>query len=406
MGQKTLVVVCFALVGLATTSTAIASADDAAAVIAELKAQVNALVARVETLEASKPLHATVVTSAPRPSAEPVVQRSTPAWTDNIKMQGDFRYRHEAFDVENRRDRHRQRVRARAQVTGKVNETTSVVFGLASGGSNPISSNQTLDDAGSSKDIAIDLAFVKWVPIDSTTVLAGKFKNPLHRAGGNSLLWDSDLNPEGIGIRYQSTRFFANAMASWLDESGPDDDSYLLGGQVGLHKDASVGALKVGIGYFNFLDSRGETPFFNGHPAGNRVDSNGRYLSGFEILEGFAEFELTVGGGELTMFADYVQNLAASKYDIGYAFGGKYRSNKWQFGYTYQELEADAVLGTLTDSDFIGGGTDGRGHIVQSSFALTENINLNSTLFLNDQNIDFGDEGTYKRLMLDISFKY
>ncbi|NKB97900.1 MAG: hypothetical protein GKR90_05300 [Pseudomonadales bacterium] len=418
MGRKSVLVACSALVGLAMSMTATAATDDTTSIIAALKAQIEALAARVETLEATeetskhtsiksaKSIRSTAVVAAPVTQPTPIVQPSTSSWTDDISLKGDFRYRHEAFDVDNRRDRHRQRVRARTQVTGRVNDTTSVGFGLASGGSNPISSNQTLDDAGSTKDIGIDLAYVKWQPTDSTTILAGKIKNPIHRVGGNSLLWDGDLNPEGVGVQYQSGSFFANGIASWLDESGSDDDSYLVGGQVGLNSDAGPGVLKVGIGYFNFLDTRGETPFFNGSPSGNRIDANGQYMSGFEILEGFAEFGFDAGDGELSIFADFVQNLDASAYDMGYALGGTYRINKWRFGYTYQELEADAVLATLTDSDFIGGGTDGEGHILRSSYALSQNVNLSGTLFLNDRNIDFGNEEQYKRLMLDISFKY
>lgn len=418
MGRKSVLVIYLTLVGLTMSKTATAATDDATSIIAALKAQVEALTARVETLEATdeakqsgqkeaaKSIRSTAVVAAAVTQPPPIVQQSTSSWTDDIKLKGDFRYRHEAFDVDNRRDRHRQRIRARTQVTGRVNDTTSVGFGLASGGSNPISSNQTLDDAGSTKDIGIDLAYVKWQPRDSTTILAGKIKNPIYRVGGNSLLWDGDLNPEGVGVQHQSGGFFANGIASWLDESGSDDDSYLVGGQVGLQSDTGGGELKVGIGYFNFLDTKGENPFFNGNPAGNRVDANGQYLSGFEVLEGFAEFGFEVGDGELSVFADYVQNLEASDYDMGYAFGGTYRINKWRFGYTYQELEADAVLATLTDSDFIGGGTDGEGHILRSSYALGRNVSLSGTLFLNDRNIDFGNEEEFKRLMLDISFKY
>ncbi|MEQ8783996.1 MAG: putative porin, partial [Roseibium album] len=63
-------------------------------------------------------------------------------------------------------------------------------------------------------------------------------------------------------------------------------------------------------------------------------------------------------------------------------------------------------LGTFTDSDFIGGGTDGKGHIVSAGYALSERIALKGTLFFNKRNIDFGTEEDFKRLMLDISFKY
>ena len=49
---------------------------------------------------------------------------------------------------------------------------------------------------------------------------------------------------------------------------------------------------------------------------------------------------------------------------------------------------------------------DGKGHILQASYALSKQIGLKGTFFLNDRNVDFGTEQDFKRLMLDISFKY
>ena len=54
----------------------------------------------------------------------------------------------------------------------------------------------------------------------------------------------------------------------------------------------------------------------------------------------------------------------------------------------------------------MGHGTDGEGHILQAGYALSKQIALRGTLFLNDRNVDFGTEEDFKRLMLDISFKY
>ena len=387
------------------------AADDTASVIKSLQAEIKALSNRIKVLETDQAVSPRIanqirtqtLTPPTRPEAPQPVKNS---WFDGIKLAGDFRYRHEAFDVENRRERHRQRMRARVALTGTVNEQLSVGFGLATGGGDPISTNQTFDNAASSKNVVIDIAYAKWAPRQGLDIVAGKFKNPIHRAGGNGLLWDGDLRPEGLGLSYQAGKFFTNAIASWVDESSRDDDSFLVGGQIGFVADAGEGGLKVGLGYFNYLDSRGEPAFYQGRAMGNRLNDLGEYIEGFELLEGFAEYNLDTQHGKFTLFADYVQNLAADDFDTGWALGGKYSASKWQFGYTYQALEPDAVLGTFTDSDFIGGGTDGEGHIISSRYALTRQISLTGTLFLNDRHIDFGSEEQYKRLMLDISFKY
>ena len=379
-------------------------------VVAQLVAEVKALTARLASVEGELREQQTGIKTETY-GAPIAVAPSAPAkasWTDSIKLKGDFRYRHEAFDVDDRRDRHRQRMRARVLVTGQVSDTITSGFGLATGDHSPVSTNQSFDDGFSSKNVVIDLAYINWQsPIDGLAIRAGKFKNPLHRAGGNGLIWDGDLNPEGVGLTFERGAIFANALASWVDESSSDDDSFLVGGQFGVQQNISDnGKITAGLGYYNYLDSEGEPAFFDGSAQGNQLNADGEYISGFELVEGFVEYKTKINQTELTLFADYVQNLDADDFDQGYAVGAKVKNGKWQARYTYQELEADAVLGTFTDSDFIGGGTDGEGHIISADYALSKRVGLRGTLFLNDRNIDFGNEEDFTRLMLDINFKY
>ena len=380
-----------------------AADEETAALIEALRSEITALQDRLAMVESRQKIteqsYSTPQTPEPPPAAS--------SWADTIKIKGDLRYRHEGFDVENRRDRHRQRIRARTQVAATVSDTVSVGFGLASGGDDPISTNQTLGDGGSSKSVVIDLAYVSWnTPIEGLSMTAGKFKNPFHRAGGHALIFDGDLNPEGFGANYEAGALFVNAGGFWVDESSSDDDSYMFGLQSGWSSELGDGALTAGVSYYNFLDSRGESPFFDGDPQGNLLDADGNYLSGFELLEGFAEYAFALNDAKVTLFADYVTNLEADDLDTGWAVGAKVKQNRWQIGWTYQDLEADAVLGTWTDSDFIGGGTDGKGHLLSAGYALTSRISLNGTLLLNERNVDVGDEEDYRRLMLDVSFKY
>ena len=55
-------------------------------------------------------------------------------WWEKIKINGDFRYRHEYTDEENSVVRHRQRIRARVNIIGKVSDASSNGFGLLFGG--------------------------------------------------------------------------------------------------------------------------------------------------------------------------------------------------------------------------------------------------------------------------------
>lgn len=373
------------------------------ATIHALQAQLVALTARLDALEKEKAQ--TITSSTPIASTQPAAQVKA---LEGIKLKGDFRFRQESFDIDGRPDRHRSRLRSRVALVAPVNEDVSVGFGLASGSSDPTSTNQTLGAVSSSKQINLDLAYVNWnLPNSDIAVQAGKFKNPLKRAGGTGLLWDGDLRPEGVMASYAKGSLFATGLGSWIDENKGDADLILLGGQVGsTFKLANNVSILFGLGYYNITASEGADSLFGVAANDNRLDVNGGYLSGFENIEGFAEIGIPTELGKVTLYADYVQNLAADDYDTGYSVGAKVKSSKWRFGWEYRDLEADAVFAAFSDSDFLGGGTDGEGHILQAGYALSKKISLSSSLFLNDRSVDFGTEESFRRLMLDISFKH
>ena len=75
-------------------------------------------------------------------------------------------------------------------------------------------------------------------------------------------------------------------------------------------------------------------------------------------------------------------------------------------GYAYQDLEADAVIATFTDSDFGGGGTDGKGHVIELNYALRDRWTLGFRYFLNERGADADNEHDYNRLQADVVFAY
>ena len=236
-----------------------------AEVIGALRAEIQALNERLAKLE-ERDTVAESTYHAPQPAA----QTAAPSgWFDKIKLKGDIRYRHEGFNDEDSRERHRHRVRARTELQAKINDGLSVGVGMATGGSDPASTNQSLDDGASSKGLMLDLAYLKWKsPVEGLTVTAGKFKNPFHRAGGNGLVWDGGLRPEGVAATFENGSFFLNTAGLWVDESSSDDDSYMLGAQAGIETGVGEGKLIAGLSYFNYVDSRGESPFFDGESRG------------------------------------------------------------------------------------------------------------------------------------------
>lgn len=381
------------------TSRAVAD-EDQAATIARLEAHIARLEARLEALEGVR----TERLDAPGPKT---ARASTSSWTERVAVKGDFRYRHEAFDIERREERHRQRIRARINLTGQVSDALEVGFGLASGGDDPVSTNQTLGDGFSSKGVVIDLAYAKWTaPIKGLDVSLGKFRNPLHRAGGHGLVWDGDLRPEGVAVRYSAGNWFARGLGGWVNESSGSADTLLIGTQVGSRMPLGKGELLGAVGYYHYTNAQGRRPFFDGDPRGNRVDAAGNLLSDFHLVEGLAEYSLEVGEFDVSVYVDYVNNTGADRFETAYAVGAGAKRGKWAFGWAYQDIEPDAVFALFSDSDFIGGGSDGKGHILASSYALGQRTKLSATVFLNERNLDFGRNEDFRRLQLDVQFKF
>jgi len=389
--------------------------------IAAIRAEIAALSARLERLEQATAVPA--VTAAPAPAASPTPSGTVavaPQATDarvaaavppNVRFSGDLRYRHESINEEGQAERQRQRIRARFGVTADVAENVRVGLTLATGGDDPVSANQSLDTGFSRKPIGVDRAFFTWAATDELTFTGGKMANPFYRPGNHHLIYDNDLNPEGLALRYARGNWFANYAGLWVEERAAADDSIMLGGQFGYRSTLNEGArFTVGASYYDYLQTQGQTPFWNGDPTGNRVDVGGNYLNDFNLAELFGDLTFKPGERPVTVFADYVVNEAVDDLDTGFALGASLgevtRAGTWRVGYVYQELRADAVIGTFTDSDWAGGGTDGKGHVVEFNYGFRDRLVFGFRYFLNDRGQDVGNEHDYNRMQAEVQFNY
>jgi len=398
---------------------------------AAMRAQMIALSERLDRLEAENRALAAANAELVKSSQETAVtvaavsektdsvaavveERATKtSWTDKIHWKGDFRYRYEAFNIEDLPNRDRNRVRARAALIADITPTINVGFGLASGGDDPVSSNQTLGGGGSTKEIRMDLAYFDWSGLKDTHIYGGKFSNFIYRPGKDALLYDSDWRPEGTGIKWANDRFFGNALGTWIESDTNKGQSFAYLTQLGVKLPLGDNfKLTAGVGYHVF-DTQGFGSYYGDTDDfyGNSFDPlNKTYLYDYRELEFFADLDFELWGRKAQLFGDYVQNLEVDDNDTGYAFGFIYGSAKnkgdWQLSYTYERLEADAVLGLLTDSDFGGGGTDAKGSIIKGSYAIQKNVNADFTYFINKVGIRYADPIDFRRLQLDLSFKY
>ncbi len=381
--------------------------------VQELLERIEAQDRRIAELEqANKP----AAPPAPAPAATTAAPAKSPAaWAEKVSIQGDLRYRYENIDAENADDeRNRQRLRARAAIIAKPQDNLEVGIGLSTGqDGDPVSGNQTIGDGGSRKDIYLDLAYFNWAALPGLNVTGGKFKNLLYRPGKHALLWDSDWNPEGFAASYVNGPFFVNAIGTWLESDSNDTEEFAYGAQVGIAQPLGD-MLRVtgGVGYYSF-GTAGKGTFYGDDDAfgDNSFDPlTNLYVYDYDEIEAFAELAFKVAGLPASIFADYVQNTDADEFDTGWAAGVSVGAAKakgtWEASYAYQDLEPDAVLALLTDSDFGGGGTDNEGHVLRGAYAVSDKWNLAFSYFINTIDQNTGTEQDYDRLQLDVNFKY
>jgi hypothetical protein len=341
-------------------------------------------------------------------------------WAQKVSLKGDLRYRYETRDEEGKDLRELHRLRARVGVEGKVNDTVKAGVQVSSGSSDPVSSNQTLTDGFSRKNLYIDLAYIDWALLPELSLVGGKIKNPFMSV--SDLIWDGDLNPEGLALQARGARealdLSAGAGYLWVQErSGEDDDTMLYAAQAAVKYNFTDEVyVEAGGGYYGYdeIEGRGLIDFENSNKSyGNstrKVVSGGTtnviYDLKYNLVEGFAELGIWAGI-PFRAYGHYVVNTEADENDTGYQAGigiGKAKNPKtYELNYSYYDLEKDAVVGAFTDSDRHGGGTDGRGHKLQAKYQLLKNLQLGLTYFMTEKTIsDDAKKHDYDRLQLDL----
>lgn len=350
-------------------------------------------------------------------------------WASRLSWKADMRYRHEFVDPEEAAsDQTRHRIRARLALTAKINDTLSGTIGLATGGgsNDPRSTNQTLGDGWSRKQVSLDLAYVDWKPTTDFGMSFGKMPQPWFKASG--YFFDGDLTPEGIAARYATGPFFAHAFGYWLSERSTANDATLLGGQIGMT--GQVGGVKLtgALGYFDVGSVQGEITtasssipcvnngVFFGGPQGNSTAADAlgcaRLLYDYNMVEALAQAEFNLGNQPVQVFLQAIQNQEVDDLDTGWAAGFTYgkaaNPRTWDFGYAYGVMEKDAQFGQFFDSDFGGGVTDVDGSVFRFGYAPAKNWLLNGTYYMNNRFIDApgATERNYDRYQVDLNFKF
>lgn len=356
------------------------------------------------------------------------------SWVDRIKFSGDFRYRLETSNDEDTANdasgtNFRNRVRARLKMEAEVNDEVDVIMRLATGSSSdPTSANQTLEGKLEKKTVWLDQMYLAYSPEDLAgfSILAGKMANPFYAAGGHQLIWDADISLEGGALTYKAdlseqTKLGVNAGAIWLDQdwSTSNTNQYLWAIQGYIQQALDdISSVTAGVSYYDFVQVQGQSGAEYVTGQGNSA-VGGILNNDYNILEAFAELATQVEETPFSVYGSFIQNQGVeSGYngDTAWIVGAKLNKattpGTWELGYSYRDVENDAVLGYFTESDFLGsttglssGGTGSSGHKIGGRYQAMKNVQVGVAYYMVKQETSSVDYDL-DRLQLEFKIKF
>ncbi len=340
-----------------------------------------------------------------------------------LRWEDEFGRKQSGKDIE---DRNRFRIRWRIFLDAKATDEFSLHGMLTtssgswfSSGSNSRNwqpgrtSNQTLDDEMNNKNIYIGRIYgsyePKWMP--GLEITGGKFKNTFMHT---DIMWDPDVNPEGIYERYQFKGWkivqpfvhFGQMVAS---ENNTAEDATLLLWQAGAEVNLPAGIKWAVAGsYYDWNNlNKSDMSKVEGNSSGNSVDKNGLYVYDYKLLQGITYLDFKLASLPARLYFDYINNQASDvKKGTAWAAGFKLGQNKkkgdWSLFFKYAEIEADAVVANLADGDFWG--SNRKGWKGQAIYTLLDPIDASLSFFQTD--VMDGAENYENRMQLDLTYRF
>jgi hypothetical protein len=327
------------------------------------------------------------------------------AWAAKTQIKGDVRLRYEDVNVENPTSRSnnqdRERVRARLGVYSEINPQVDAGIRVATGsGADARSTNQSLDNYFEKKSLWVDLAYLDWHPtgVPNLHLIGGKMPQPWVSMG--DMIWDSDVNPEGVAATYKTdlggVELFGSAGHYMLKDNVDGDgvqfkhDLQLYAGQLGA-RFAPADTLKLTLG--------GSVYGYDNDDSSAPLLVNGNTTNQFNLVEGFGQLDFTGLAIPLSAYGQYVVNTEADdSEDTAWLAGVKTKLGAFGIDYNYRDVQRNAVVSAFTDSDFANGFTGSRGHKIKVGYEIDKNFSVaaaylaaksdRSNLPRNDANVD------------------
>jgi hypothetical protein len=343
--------------------------------------------------------------------------------TNKLKFYGDVRFRtemdrdSERTDGSKRVDRDRFRYRLRFGLKYALNKSIELGGRIRSG--NPLnqqSPHTTLGKEFHSDDFSIDKAYIKLSDMKGNWAWVGKNSMPFWKQ--NELLWDDDVNPEGIAL---GGSFKLSEESKLTPVFG-----YFIVGHSGkkLSSDnqLSIAQLKYDTkpGENNLIVSSG---MISGKDLPNTPDGTHTFLIDYSIWASSFQFNLNNTG--LKFGLDYFTNLNDYKNNANIpdvfedqtdAFVGSvfYNTNYWQFGYFYANVEKFATVDYFAQDDWVRWGnnnysrsTNFNGHEFRIKYDIAKDFNtVLRVYFVEGIKTSGSNLETGTRVRLDFNIKF
>ncbi|PCJ64249.1 MAG: hypothetical protein COA73_04110 [Candidatus Hydrogenedentota bacterium] len=388
----------------------------------------KALTQVIEALDSERQATATITSSpeirTPKPSGSSTLKK------EKFSFSGDLRLRQESsMKLDTSPDRHRQRLRLRfggeVQLTSEVRIGARLVTGDAD---DPKSTHQTLGNNFSSLEVSFDRIFLNYSPqwLENGWITVGKFDHPFMRNPiYNGLVWDSDVQPEGLVFGYTLDSFpgvdrVKLVLGKYIfQERGKNDNAYVAAAQLSIHKtftDQLTG--NAAIGYYSY--SNLDMADIIGMNSGNALldfDNDGTpdaFASKFGILNPIASLTYTGWKKPVTISTEYIHNLRANVSEdmgwaLGIALGETKKKGDWKVYYQWQKVEQDAVFSLVSQDDFLVT-TNFSGHVTGTRYQFTDTIQLHLWALISQRGIPDKTAGQTRqsqwRLRSDVNIKF
>ena len=354
--------------------------------------------------------------------------------SDKLDIKGDLRLRHQTNEETGNSNRDRQRLRLRLGMNYTVNSMLAVKTLFATGGAEQTSTNQTLDSLSKPKGIFLDQAFLELKPLpgahaDTLVVSGGRMKNPLWQTYSSDLVWDADLNPEGLGENVKLSlagfgRVFVNALQWVVNEKkkvahtgalAGNRPQYVFSTQAGVVIPAPMDSRFTLAGSIHDWVNETDRAFGDGITTTNSNTAE-KLTNDFRVVHIDAEWFTTLPGLDLPLSIQgaFVKNTAHrdnlfanndkrdTGHQVGAILGSASNPNTWEIAFFNKSVDQDAVVSDASDSDLPG--TNREGNIFWVAYAPWKNQQLKVKLF--QTSIIEGAEKDINTLQLDWQVKF